>query len=175
MKQVWIFLCIVCSVLTLQAQNLVNNPSFADDFRGYWKNKHSKYTVQNGILCVTGSPEAGEQENNRLLMTGLLLGKPSDYSGNTCTLRFSARTEKISGTFSIAVREAAGTNYAKLHRIQLKKWDSNTDWKTYTLTFTCKGDVREMRLNFLAQGLAADDLIQIRDLSVTCSRTQGIH
>lgn len=167
MKKIIICLGLLLAVVNIYAQNLVNNPEFKNHFEGYWKNKFSKYTVKDGILNISGSPEAGEKENHSLLMTGLLLGPPAGYSEKTYILSFSVKTGMVSGSFMAAVREASEKNYAKLHQIRIGKWDANTDWKICTLKFTCRKNVKEMRLNFLAQGLSDKDLIQIKDIKVS--------
>jgi hypothetical protein len=147
------------------SENLVNNPQFKDNFKGYLRNKDSKYNVTDGILNISGAPEAGKS-NSGLLMSGAMLGVPADYSGKTCRLSFSAKTGSISGRLMIAVREAAGKKFAKLHQILLQEQNANTDWKEYSIEFICQDDVKEMLLQINPMNLSAQDQIQIKDIKV---------
>lgn len=95
-----------------------------------------------------------------------MLGVPADYSGKTCRLSFSAKTGSISGRLMIAVREAAGKDFAKLHQILLQEQNANTDWKEYSIEFICQDDVREMLFQINPMNLSAQDQIQIKDIKV---------
>lgn len=162
----YLIIVMVFWVGNLTGANLLNNPDFEQDFKGYFKT--DAFSLDQGILNIRGVPQAGEKVNGYQKLSQTLTTLPAaECPNHELSLSFQANIERISGRLEVAIREidVAGKTI-RYHVIPFTKWDTTSAWQDFSRTFKLSSRAAGVALYIVAYYLDDKDQIQLRKLRV---------
>lgn len=146
-----------------EAKNLLLNPNFADNFKGWFLTHKQAFSVNGNVLSIKGLPELGEKNGYIKCARSLKLSKDK-VIGKKFSFGVTIKAIKVSGKLMLAVREVdANGKSVKYQAINLKKRDKY-DWKKFTKTFTASPKTVKLGVYIIAKYLQGDDDIQVKDI-----------
>ena len=146
-----------------EAKNLIPNPDFADNFKGWYLTQKKAFSVKDGVLSIKGLPELGEK--NGFVKCAKTLRLPKDkISAKKFTFGITLNVKKISGKLMIAVRQVDAKGKSITYSgFNLKK-RAKYDWKKLTKTFTASPKAVKIGIYIVSRYLQGDDDIQLKDI-----------
>jgi len=160
-----VLLMVACGIICKaeEAKNLIQNPNFSKNFKGWFVTHKKAFSVKDNILSIKGLPEIGEKNSYVKCARTLKLAK-EQITSKKFTFGITVKATKVSGKLMLAVRESdvkgKTINY---QRIMLKKRDKY-DWKKFTKTFTASPKAVHIGIYIVATHLQGDDDIQVKDM-----------
>lgn len=146
-----------------EVKNLISNPNFADNFKGWYVTHKKAFSVKDNILSVKGLPEIGEKNSFVKCAQTLKLTK-DQVAGKKFTFGVTVNATKVSGKLRLAVRQVDAKGKTIVYKgINLKKRDKY-DWKKMSNTFTVSPKAVKIGIYIVASYLEGDDDIQIKDI-----------
>jgi len=150
-----------------ETKNLIPNPNFANNFKGWFLTHKKAFSVKENILSIRGLPEIGKKNSYVKCAQSLRLSKDK-VTGKKFIFGITVKATKVSGKLMLAVREVdAKGKSVKYQSINLKKRDKY-DWKKLTKTFTASPKTVRIGIYIVANYLQGDDDIQIKDMFLHC-------
>ena len=146
-----------------EAKNLIPNPNFANNFKGWFVTQKKAFSVKDNILSIKGLPELGEKNGYVKCAQGLKLPK-DQIAGKKFTFGITIKATKVSGKLMLSVRQVDAKGKSITYKgIKLKKRDKY-DWKKLTNTFTVSPKAVRLGIYIVSGYLEGDDDIQVKDI-----------
>jgi hypothetical protein len=146
-----------------EAKNLIPNPNFADNFKGWYLTHTKVFSVKKNILSITGLPEAGKKNSYIKCAQSLKLSRDK-VAGKKFTFGITVKVTKVSGKLMLAVREIDVNGKTITYQaIKLKKRDKY-DWKKNTKTFIASTKAVKIAIYIVGNYLGKNDEIQVKDM-----------
>ena len=166
LKKITLILLVVASGIICnaeEAENLIPNPNFADNSKGWYITHKKAFSVKENILSIKGLPEIGKKNSYVKCAQKLKLTK-DQVAGKTFTFGITLNVKKISGRLRIAVRQVDAKGKSITYSGFILKKRAKYDWKKLTKTFTASPKAVRISIYIVASYLQGDDDIQVKDI-----------
>ena len=157
-------LFLLTAAFAFAQQNLLQNPTGDNNFKGFFKIKNACIYSTDGVISCRGNADA--QVNAYQKIQQHIEPADNQIKNKTFVLSFKARSAKLIGNCQVAVRESWDKDKSIYHGFVFKRFDITPEWQEYSKTFTTHDTTTDLSFYLVASYMATDSLFEVKDISI---------